>query len=118
MTFPVTKVKTRDAYGLTYAAPSDPDFTVRFKTNVNNKVLGGVQVPNYLNEIIINDMNPVDVGSGTVNDPISIRVRTSGSLYSRTRIAEALIELAAKIPTWETEDVFIGFEPVTLPGQV
>lgn len=118
MTFPVTQVKTRDAYGLTYAAPSDPDYTVRFKTNISNKVLGGTQVPNYLNEIIVNDMNPITVGTGLVNDPISVRLRTSGTLLSRVRIAEVLTELANKLVTWETENVFLGFEPTTLPGQV
>lgn len=118
MTFPVTQVKTRDAYGLTYASPSDPDFTIRFKTNVSNKVLGGSQIPNYLNEIIVNDMNSVTIGSGDVNDPVSVRVRTSGTLLSRTKIAEILTELADKLVTWEAENVFIGFEPTTLPGQV
>lgn len=118
MTFPVTQVKTRDAYGLTYAAPSEPDFTVRFKTNVSSKVLGGSQVQNYMTEIIVNDLNPVTVGSGTVNDPISVRLKTSGALESRVRIAEVLTELAAKITTWESENVFIGFEPTTPPGSV
>lgn len=118
MAFPATKVKTRDAFGVTFSAPSDPELSVRFKTNVSTKSIGGVTLQNYLNEIIINDLNLVTVGANSANDPISIRLRTSGALESRARMAELLTELAAKINTWEAEDVFIGFEPVTSPGTV
>jgi hypothetical protein len=118
MTFPVTKIKTRDSFGVTYSAPTDPELTVRFKTAVSSKSIGGISLQNYLSEIIMNDLHTVTVGSSTANDPISVRLRISGALESRTRVAEMLTELASRIATWESEDVFIGFEPTTAPGSV
>lgn len=118
MAFPATKIKTRDAYGVTYSAPTDPELSVRFKTNVSTKSIGGVTLQNYLSELIINDLNEVAVGGSTANDPVSVRLRISGALESRARVAEMLAELALHLNTWESEDVFIGFEPNTAPGSV
>lgn len=118
MAFPVTKLKTSDPLGVTYSAPTEPDLTVRFKTVQSQKNVGGKTLTNFAHEIIINDANPVTVGSDTVNDQVSVRIRISGANESRARISEILAELAAKLVTWDGEDVFIGFEPVTAPGQV
>jgi len=118
MTFPVTQLKNRDAQGVTFSAPSSPSLTVRFKTNVSGKVLSGHAVPNYLHEVIMNNLVPITVGSDSVNDPVSVRLRISGTLQSRTAISELLTELAARIATWDSENVYIGFEPSTAPGQI
>lgn len=116
MTFPVTKIKTRDAYGVTFSSPEDSDLTIRFKTNMSKKSVGGKMLTNSLSEVIYNDVNPVTVGTETVNDALSVRVRISGSTLSSDRISEVLSDIAGHLVTWDGEDVFIGFEPQTPPG--
>lgn len=110
-----TQVLTRDAYGVTYADPAEPDFTVRFKTNRTLKGLNGVNVDNYLTEVIVNDRNEVTIGSVTANDPLSVRVRVSGSIESMARLKEIVTSIATQLDTWGNENVFLGFEPVTVP---
>lgn len=110
-----TQALTRDAYGVTYADPSEPDFTVRFKTNRSVKSLNGVNVDNYLTEVIVNDAHEVTIGSTTARDPLSVRIRTSGSIESMARLKEILVSVAGQLGTWSTENVFLGFEPTTAP---
>lgn len=113
-----TQILTRDAYGVTYANPTNPDFRVRFKTTSSQKSLNGVSVMNFVTEIIVNDNAPVTLGNTSANDPIAVRIRVSGSLASAARRDAILKSIAAQLGTWTNENVFAGFEPATAPNVV
>lgn len=108
-------VKSTDNAGVTYADPAKPDCTIRFRASSSAKILNGVSVPNFATEIIINDQNSITVGSVSAQDPLSIRIRTSGALASKTRLRNLLVSAAAQMATWETENVLQGFRPSTAP---
>jgi len=108
-------VKSQDNNGVTYADPAKPDCTVRFRFSTVNKSLNGVQIPNYAAEIIANDNNSITVGEISALDALSVRIRVSGSVYSKARLRDILTSLAAKMPAWETENVLQGFRPTTAP---
>lgn len=101
--------------GVTYCDAANPNFIVRFKTTSSQKVLDGQKVYNYITEITANDNHLVAVGSMSVTDALSVRIRTSGSLQSMPRLKQMLLDMAAKVESWETENVLIGFKPVTAP---
>lgn len=109
------KVLRLESDGVTYADPSDRDLTVRFKSSSAGKSLSGSPVKNYATEVIFNDDNPIVVAGNNVNDAISIRLRVSGTSESMPRIEEILSAMVAQLPTWVTEDVFLGFAPDTAP---
>lgn len=104
-----------DATGVTYADPSDRDYTVRFKFSSAMKSLSGVPVLNQVSEIIINDMSDATVGSETVQEALSIRIKVSGSSASSVRKKALVDAAAAQLATWGTENVWEGFEPTTVP---
>jgi len=108
-------VKSQDSAGVTYADPAKPDTTIRFRFSSTVKQLNGVSVPNYATEIIANDNNSVTVGSVSAQDALSVRVRVSGTLMSKARLRDILTSIAAKMATWETENVMQGFRPSTAP---
>lgn len=108
-------VKSQENAGVTYADPAKPDTSIRFRFSSTVKQLNGVSVPNYATEIIINDNNSITVGSVSAQDALSIRVRVSGTLLSKTRLRQLLTSAAAQLGTWETENVMQGFRPVTAP---
>lgn len=108
-------VKSQDSSGITYADPAKPDATVRFRFSTVTKSLNGVQVPNYATEIIANDNNAITVGGVSAVDALSVRIRVSGSLESKGRLRDLLTSIAAKMATWETENVMQGFRPTTAP---
>lgn len=110
-----TQVLTRDANGVTFANPADPDYRVRFKTTTSNKSLNGVSVPNYITEIIVNDTVGVTVGTISANDAVAVRVRVSGSIASIDRRKAILKSIAGQLSAWADENVLSGFEPVTAP---
>lgn len=110
-----TQLLKRDNTGTIYADPLAPNFSVRFKTTTARKSVDGLLMNNVVTEIILNDLSVVTVGSKTVNDPLSIRIRTSGADASMTRIKQALVALCGQVPAWATENVILGFEPTTLP---
>lgn len=110
-----TQLLTRDAYGVTYADPLDRDFTVRFKTVNNRKNLNGIAVDNFLTEIIVNDLNDIDVSGQPARDALSVRVKVSGSDLSKGRLGAILSSIATQLPAWESENVLLGFSPVTVP---
>lgn len=113
---PVTlSVKSQDNAGVTYADPAKPDTTIRFRFGSTVKQLNGVAVPNYATEIIINDNNSITVGGVSAQDALSIRVRCSGTLMSKTRLRQLLTSAATQLGTWETENVMQGFRPSTAP---
>lgn len=106
---------SQQSNGVTYCDPLDPDLTVRFKTTSAQKVIDGIKVQNYICEIAANDNHQITIGSNTAVDALSVRIRTSGSLHSKVRLKQMLLDLAAKVDTWGTENVLIGFNPVTAP---
>lgn len=108
-------VKSQDNAGVTYADPAKPDTTVRFRFTNTVKQLNGVSVPNYATEIIANDNNSVTVGEVSAQDALSIRIRVSGTLMSKTRLRQLLTSLAAQLGQWETENAMQGFRPATAP---
>jgi len=108
-------VKSQDSSGITYADPAKPDMTVRFRFNSVNKTLNGVVTPNYSTEVIANDNNSITVGGSPALDALSVRIRVSGTLESKGRLRDILTSLAAKMATWETENVMQGFRPTTVP---
>jgi len=106
---------SQDAYGVTYADPLDPDFTIRFKNTRAGKNLDGVNTTNYVTEVIINDLESVTVGGNDANDALSIRVRISGSFESTTRKIQMVKSVATQLSAWVDENVLVGFEPTTTP---
>lgn len=106
-----------DASGVTYALSSDPDYTVRFKNTSQSKSLSGIPVQNNICEIIINDINNVTLGSESVPEALSIRIKVSGSYQNKARKDALIGAVAAQLPTWATENVFEGFEPSTAPAE-
>lgn len=109
------KLLKSEPTGVVYADPAKPDYQVRFKTTNVSKGMNGVQVQNYVTEIIVTDSNPITVGSSSANDAISVRVRVSGTVLSATRLDKIITALAVQLPTWENEGVLKGFAPATLP---
>lgn len=109
------KIQKIENTGTVYADSSKPDLTVRFKSSKNPKSVSGVSTTNYIQEIIYNDNNPIVVGGTTVKDPISLRIRTSGAIESKARLAKLLASAAAQLEGWSNEDVFVGFAPATAP---
>lgn len=105
----------RDATGVTYANPNDPDYQIRFKTVTGNKKMNGVMVPNYVTEIILNDVNPVKIRDVDANDLCSVRVRVSGSFSSDAHKRAMLKSLCNQLNIWADENILSGFEPTTLP---
>lgn len=101
--------------GDVWADPIDPDYTVRFKTNAQPKVLDGMKTTNYVTEIIVNDNGKVSVGGLSVSDARSVRIRTSGAIESiadlKAMCSDACNQL---VSAWLAENVLTGF-PVTTP---
>lgn len=110
-----TQLLSHDAYGVTYADPSEPDFSVRFKTSRSKKSLNGVSTDNYLHEIIVTDTNTVTIGGQSANDALSVRVRISGSIESQARLQQIAKSIGTQLTVWSDENVFMGFEPATVP---
>lgn len=102
--------------GVVYADPAKPDMTVRFRNTTSQKTLNGVTVQNRLTEIIYNDNNPVVPAEGVnAQEAISVRIRVSGSSLSAARITEIIGSMAAQIETWDSQNIFVGFNPTTAP---
>lgn len=74
------KLYSQQPNGVTYADPAKPGMTVRFKTTSAPKMLDGQRTTNYVTEIVANDTNDVTLGSKTVPDALSIRIRVSGAV--------------------------------------
>lgn len=110
-----TQILSRDANGVTFADPADPDYRVRFKTTTSNKSLNGVTVPNYVTEIIVNDTVPVTIGSVSANDAVAVRIRLSGSIASLERRKAIVKSIATQLGVWADENVMTGFPPATAP---
>lgn len=112
------KILSSDSTGQLFASPTKPSQQVRFKSTSAPKKLGAIQTSNIIREIILTDVNPVTVGSNTADDAISIRIRVSGSPLSEAALVARLNALGVKLPVWGTENVLVGFPPVTPPDVV
>lgn len=112
------KVQKTENSGVVYADPTKPDLTVRVKHSAAAKSLAGVQVTNQVTEVIYNDSNTITIGATSLVDPLSVRVRISGSLNSNARKKALLVSLCATLGAWDDEDVMAGFNPTTLPVAV
>lgn len=111
-----TQLYSRDANGVTFADPADPNYMIRFKNTQTRKNLNGISVMNYVEEIVFNDLVPVSIGTQTANDAVSVRLRISGSAESHERIKQILASLAAQLPAWTKANVALGFEPTVAPA--
>jgi hypothetical protein len=105
----------QDSFGVTYADPLDPDFSVRFKNTRANKNLNGVNTQNYVTEIICNDNAPVVLNGVNATDALSVRVRVSGSFEATDRKIQILKSLGEQLSAWADENVLVGFTPTTVP---
>ena len=101
--------------GVTYANPEDPNFQVRFKFSSQPKLLDGMRTTNHIAEIIVTDDVDVPLGTKTVQDAVSVRIRISGSFESQERVRDIVNSLADQLPSWAQENVFTGFTPTTTP---
>lgn len=110
-----TQLLFHDRNGQVFSDPSAPSYTVRFKTTNSTKKVDRASLSNYVSEIIVNDKNAVTVGDATVNDSVSIRIRTSGSDLSQDRIKAILLSIGTQLEAWTNENVLLGFEPSTVP---
>lgn len=106
---------TQDAYGVTYADPLDPNFTIRFKNTRANKSLNGVTTTNHVTEIIVNDDQQITISGVNATDALSIRVRVSGAFESTARKSQMLKSLGLQLVGWANENVLVGFEPTSTP---
>lgn len=109
------KVQKTENTGIVYADPANPDHTVRVKHTQAAKVIAGLQVVNQITEIIVNEDYSYTIGSATVVDPLSIRIRISGSQGATARKKALLVAARATLDAWEDEDVLLGFNPTTVP---
>lgn len=110
-----TQLFSRKANGITYSDPARPSFTVRFKTTLSPKTLDGLKTNNIVTEIIVNDKITVTKDGSTSDDPVSVRVRISGSQLSQLALTHILQGLAPQLSSWSTQNVVLGFEPTTVP---
>jgi hypothetical protein len=111
MTYKIQKIEPN---GVVYADPATAT-SVRFRNTSTSKTLNGAVTKNQLTELIYNDDNAVVVGGINSVDAVSVRLRVSASPASQARVKQILLAMAAQITTWEDEDVFMGFNPVTAP---
>lgn len=110
-----TQLYSHNANGIEYQDPASPGFKVRFKTSKTPKRLDNLRTNNVATEIIVNDVQTVSKDAATGDDPLSIRIRISGSELSHARLQEILAGLSKQLPIWSTENVILGFEPKTVP---
>lgn len=110
-----TQFHNSDAFGSTFVDPQDPNYSVRFKTNRGRKNLNGLSVDNFVTEIIVSDLEPIEVGSLNANDTLAVRVRISGSELSHTRLKQIVGSISSQLPAWMDENVVLGFRPTTAP---
>lgn len=108
------KIQKIENTGVVYSDPTDPGLSIRFKQTEQSKSLNGVPASNHVTEIIINDDNAVTIAGQSTVDAVSVRLRVSGTAYSKARI-RALLGVLAQSQTWADEDVFGGYNPVTAP---
>lgn len=101
--------------GVVFADPASPDFRVRFDHSELTKKVGTAQTSTHITEIKVNDANTINVDGVSGTDNIAVNIRISASPESKVRVKQVLTQLCAQLPKWADENVFIGFQPTTLP---
>lgn len=109
------KIMRQDATGQIYAETAKPSLTVRFKQTSGVKNIDGVSLQNNVAEIIVNDSNVLTIGTKSLKDPLSVRIKVSGSAESAARKKVLVKAIAAQLDEWADEDVYEGFPPSTVP---
>lgn len=100
--------------GVEFRDPAHENLSVRFKTREAAKSLDGNRFNNRVTEIIFNDL--VDVGMGeTIYDPVSVRLRLSGTPEALARQEAFVNSITSGMAQWIIEDVTGGFPPATAP---
>lgn len=110
-----TQIFSRNANSVTYALPSNPNQTVRFKNAQSNKVIKGISLTNYKSEIIVHAPHTVVIGDTAITDLLSVRISTSGAHQSDAAKKSLLKTIATQLSAWADEEVLCGFEPTTIP---
>ena len=108
----------REDNGYVYRDPLNPSFQVRIKATSQQKTVDGVRATNLVNEIIATDAfnTTSDINNDPFADPLSVRLKLSGSPKSVTRLAAILRSLADQADIWVTQEhSMLGFEISTLP---
>lgn len=109
-------IKDREATGLVFGLPADPELYVRFKKGKTRKNLANnVQTDNHTIEIIAGNEVPVQIDGIATREIVSMKLRISGSAYSLAEIKK-LASVLGNLQTWLTENVAIGYDPVTVPS--
>lgn len=110
----------QDAQSVTYKDPLDPKYTFRDKSTSAPKTIDGIRATNLVKEFIVNDSPRVasDLTSELFADPISVRLKLSGSPNSVAHVARIVADLNDQVQTWLTaENAMLGFELVTVPSR-
>lgn len=101
--------------GIIFADPAKPDYRVRFDHSELTKKVGAGVTSTHITEIRINDSHDITVDGVAGADNIAISLRVSAAPESKARVKQILAELGLKAPVWSNENVFVGFQPTTLP---
>lgn len=109
------QVRKTENNGVVYADPAVANMQIRFKQSEQIKNLDGFSLTNHVTEIIVNDIVTFTKGQKTISEPISVRVRVSGSTEAQARLKE-LLKLGKQLETWADEHVYRGFRPVSAPN--
>lgn len=109
------KVKDRDQFGVTFADPASPNDTTRVKQETKTKTINGISLDNNTLEIVGLRSAPVK-SDGSVTETISVRIKVSGSSLNQAAARDLAKDVMAATTAWLDEDVFVGFDPLTVPN--
>lgn len=116
---PAMKLYRQELNGQIFRDPSDLDLSLRIKATTSQKTVDGVRANNNVLEIIANDVHvvPSDImQKENLADPLSVRIKLSGSPNSHARLAQIFTAIAAQLPVWVTdENAMEGFPVITVP---
>lgn len=116
---PAMKLYRQEINGQIFRDPTDLDLSLRFKATTSQKTVDGVRANNNVLEIIANDVHTVlsDISQDkTIADPLSVRIKLSGSPNSRARLVEIFTAIAAQLEVWVAdENAMEGFPVLTVP---
>lgn len=108
----------REDAGNVYRDPANPSFQVRIKATSQQKTVDAIRSTNLVQEIIVTDafQTASDINGESFADPLSVRIKLSGSPNSVPRLAQILHSVADQAELWMTsEHSMLGFEITTMP---
>lgn len=100
--------------GAIYATP-ESNYHVKMRTSIGDKTLNGVRMKNFATELIFNYTANNKAGELDFSEPLSVRIRISGSQYAQAQLADIVDTISAQLPEWMKQNVAIGFAPTSLP---